>query len=108
MYIMGWVTMTGDADYGIFPLYHSSNHGSPGNRFFYTNPVVDALLEEGRMSGDPARRAAIYREVTEILIYDAPTVFLFHPFQPVGTNGITGLVTDFNVTPYFHNVRLLG
>ncbi|MCL2401243.1 MAG: ABC transporter substrate-binding protein [Oscillospiraceae bacterium] len=107
IFIMGWITMTGDADYGMFSLYHSSMHGSPGNRFFFSDDRVDALLEEGRMESDPARRDAIYREVTAILIEEAPAVWLFHPLQPVATNGIEGLDVNFNLTPFFHRVRLV-
>ncbi|MCL2828088.1 MAG: ABC transporter substrate-binding protein [Oscillospiraceae bacterium] len=107
MFILGWVTMTGDADYGMYSLFHSSTHGNAGNRTFYTNERVDALLDEGRSESNPARRDAIYRELTEILIEEAPWIFLFHPIQPVVTNGITGLGVDFNFTPFFHNVRLL-
>jgi len=107
MFIMGWITMTGDADYGMFSLYHSSMHGSPGNRFFFSDDRVDALLEEGRMESDPARRDVIYREITELLLYEAPAIWLFHPLQPVAINGIVGLDVNFNLTPFFHRVQLV-
>src|SRR5690606_6902217 len=36
-------TVTGDADYGLFPLFHTSEHVPAGsNRAFYSNPEVDA------------------------------------------------------------------
>jgi len=105
MFLLGWVTMTGDADYGIFPLWHSGEIGG-ANRFFYDNPVVDDLLERARVSQDPAERDALYREVTEILVYDAPALFLFHPDAIVAVNGIDGMIFDFTVTPLFFNVTL--
>ena len=105
MFLLGWVTMTGDSDYGIFPLWHSGEIGG-ANRFFYDNPVVDDLLERARVSSDPAERDALYREVTEILVYDAPALFLFHPDAIVATNGIDGMIFDFTVTPLFFNVTL--
>jgi len=105
MFLLGWVTMTGDADYGIYPLLHSGEIGG-ANRFFYENPVVDALLEEARQSTDGAERDRLYREVVEILVDDAPVIFLFHPDTPVITNGIDGMVFDFTVTPFFFNTTL--
>ena len=35
MYILGWSNPTGDADYGMYALFHSSQKGNPGNRSFY-------------------------------------------------------------------------
>src|SRR5690625_7672655 len=32
MFVLGWSTVTGDADYGMYALLHSSMHGDPGNR----------------------------------------------------------------------------
>src|SRR5699024_11530732 len=34
MFVLGWSTVTGDADYGLYPLFHSENVGDPGNRSF--------------------------------------------------------------------------
>ena len=41
MFILGWTTVTGDADYGLYALFHSKNQGAAGNRSFYDNPEVD-------------------------------------------------------------------
>ena len=43
MFLLGWVTVTGDADYGLYPLSIHSAHGRTGNRSFYSNPEVDKL-----------------------------------------------------------------
>ncbi|MCL1925057.1 MAG: ABC transporter substrate-binding protein [Defluviitaleaceae bacterium] len=105
IFIMSWTTITGDADYGIFPLFHSSEIGAT-NRMFYSNPLVDELLEEARQSTDSNRRAYLYRQITEILVYESPMVFLFHPNTPIITNGVEGFFTNINDTPYFFNTRL--
>jgi peptide/nickel transport system substrate-binding protein len=76
MFLLGWVCVGGDADYGLFPLFHSANHGAPGNRTFYTNADVDRLLEEGRAATSDAERLRIYAEVQEILRNDAPWLLL--------------------------------
>ena len=79
MFILGWVTVTGDADYGMYALLHSSNVGAPGNRSFYRNDRVDELLDQGRRETDPEDRVGLYHEVQEILIDEAPMLNLYHP-----------------------------
>lgn len=105
MFLLGWVTMTGDADYGILPLLHSSEIGG-GNRTHFSNPAIDALLDEARVATDGATRDRLYHEVVEMLVYEAPMIFLFHPDTPAVTNGIDGLMFDFTVTPFFFNTTL--
>lgn len=78
MFILGWSNPTGDADYGMYALFHSSQKGNPGNRSFYENPEVDELLDQGRREADPAAREAIYAEVAQLLTDDAPMAFLLH------------------------------
>ena len=73
MFIDSWAAVTGDADYALKPLFHSSNHGID-NRTFHSNPALDTLLEQGRMEVDPTTRAAIYAEVLELLREHPPTV----------------------------------
>lgn len=91
MFILGWVTVTGDADYGMYALLHSSNVGAPGNRAFYRNSDVDDLLDRGRQEPDPATRVAIYNEVQEILIQDAPMLNLYHPQWMIAVgDGVSG------------------
>jgi len=106
LFMLGWTTITGDPDYGTISLFHSDFFGAPGNRTFYYNPVVDALLTEGRMSTDSARRAQIYHDITLHLVEDAPWIFLRHPIMNWGTNGINGFAVDFNNRPHFRNVTV--
>ncbi|MCL2169130.1 MAG: ABC transporter substrate-binding protein [Defluviitaleaceae bacterium] len=73
MFIMGWSTVTADADYALFPLFHSSMHG-PSNRTFFSNDRVDELLDQGRSVTDPATRNEIYYEAQQILRDLAPWV----------------------------------
>ncbi|WP_033543504.1 glutathione ABC transporter substrate-binding protein [Planococcus sp. CAU13] len=94
MFILGWSNPTGDADYGMYALFHSSQKGNPGNRSFYENPEVDALLDEGRREADPAAREAIYAEVAQLLTDDAPMAFLLHTEY---LNGIADTVKGFSI-----------
>ena len=91
MFILGWVSVTGDADYGLYALFHSTQFGDAGNRTFYKNEKVDELLDKGRTSIDDAERAAAYKEVQEIIRDDAPWIFTWNGEDLVGTsNKISG------------------
>ena len=76
MFILGWVTVTADADYGLYALFHSSNFGSPGNRTFWSSDRLDELLDLGRRTLDQDERLAIYYEAQEIINAEAPWIFL--------------------------------
>ncbi|MCQ4922713.1 glutathione ABC transporter substrate-binding protein [Tissierella carlieri] len=84
MYILGWTAVTGDADYGLYALYHSSQHGDAGNRFFYSNPEVDKLLDIGKTEVDQEKRLEAYKEAQELIVQDAPQLFLFFKNQNAG------------------------
>ncbi|MBN6887736.1 peptide/nickel transport system substrate-binding protein [Cytobacillus horneckiae] len=107
LFVLGWTTVTGDADYGLYALFHSSQFGDPGNRSFYKNEQVDELLDKGRVSTDQGERDAAYAEVSKILVEEAPMVYLHHPDFVHGTNGIaSGLFVNFGGTPFFKDVKL--
>lgn len=77
MYMLGWGTVTGDADYGLYALFHSSQWTPAGQaRNFYKNPKVDELLDRGRTVANPAAREAAYKEAMELITKDAPWLFL--------------------------------
>lgn len=78
MFILGWSTVTGDADYGMYPLFHTDNFGEPGNRTFLDNAELDDLLIEARQNPDPDERAELYRQAQEILVEEAPMLYIHH------------------------------
>lgn len=104
MFILGWTTVTADADYGLYALFHSSQFGSPGNRSFYKNDRVDELLDYGRSEPDVNKRLDAYKEVQQILVEEVPMVYLQHPDFVHATNGIDGLFVNFSGTPFFKDV----
>lgn len=107
LFVLGWTTVTGDADYGLYALFHSSMHGMPGNRSFYTNPKVDELLDKARTSTNQDERNAAYKEISEILVEEAPAVYLQHPDFVHATNGVeSGLFVNFSGTPFFKDIKL--
>jgi oligopeptide transport system substrate-binding protein len=56
-------------------LYHS---GAQQNLGHYTNPALDALLEKARVEPDTARRIQLYQQAEQIIVDDAPAIFLAH------------------------------
>ncbi len=85
MFILGWVTVTADPDYGLYALFHSSQHGNAGNRTFYSNTEVDALLDAGRVATDVAEREEAYKKAQEIIRNDAPWIFTWEGENLAGT-----------------------
>lgn len=83
-----------------FPFWHSSQKRDPGlNLALYENKIGDKLLEEARTSNDPKIRSENLQEFQEILIEDAPAVFLYSPdylyFVSKEIKGInTKIITD--------------
>ncbi|WP_339173674.1 glutathione ABC transporter substrate-binding protein [Solibacillus sp. FSL R5-0691] len=94
MFILGWSNPTGDADYGLYALFHSSQHGDPGNRSFFTSEKVDELLEKGRREADPTAREAIYKEALQLISDESPMAFVLHPYT---LTGVSDKVSGFNV-----------
>ena len=78
MFVLGWVSVTGDADYGLYSLFHSSQYGHAGNRTFWSDPEVDDHLDAGRMISDLDIRENAYLSAQQIIRDEAPWIFLIH------------------------------
>lgn len=106
MYVLGWTTNTGDADYGLYEPFYT---GMPTwcNTATYSNPAVDEQLDIGRTSTDEATRLAAYKKVQEMIVDDAPWVFLCNKEETVACrSNIQGFVMspcvryDFNTITF--------
>lgn len=75
MLILGWSSGP-DPDFFLYPLFTFS----PGNRnrFFYENPELTRLLDQGQTMMNPQRRERIYLEALDKLRRDVPWMPLFH------------------------------
>ena len=100
MFILGWVTVTGDADYGLYATFHGSQHGAPGNRSFYTNERVDELLDAARVATDEDERVELYAEAQEIIQDDAPWIFLIVQTEE---HGVRDNISGFTAHPAGHH-----
>ena len=95
---MAW--MTNDPDTLPFLALRTEAWPDQGgfNSGYYSNPEVDALLEEARVATDQARRAELYKEMQEIVQEDAPWVFVANWKQ----NAVTSdRVENFALEPSF-------
>jgi peptide/nickel transport system substrate-binding protein len=78
MYGLRWIG--GNEDPDIFEyVFHSSKFPPNGaNRDYYSNPKVDALIDQARREVDQAKRKALYVQVQSILAEDLPYINLWY------------------------------
>lgn len=76
MYIVGWGSGT-EPDSSTTPLFHTDSQGPTGNRSWYSNPQVDALIEKGRTTMKWEEREPIYKEIQKKVMEDAVWIPLF-------------------------------
>jgi glutathione transport system substrate-binding protein len=77
MYWGGWSSSTGDADWGLRPLFWGK--GVPPtlyNTAYYANPDVDKDLEGAIATADHDKRGALYADAQARIWKDAPWIFL--------------------------------
>jgi peptide/nickel transport system substrate-binding protein len=77
-YQMAFFGFTGatDPDPLIYTLF--TTHGG-FNHSHYSDPVVDASLESARRTLDQAQRSADYAKAQQLIVQDAPLIFIYHP-----------------------------
>ncbi len=74
---LGWAADYPDADNFLYNLFHSSKIGV-SNYFGYHNPQVDKILDASRAQyKDPAARNQLLRRAEEMIVDDAPCLWLF-------------------------------
>lgn len=76
-FFYGWTGDNGDAD-NFLMLLDSNQIKSSLNAARYSNPKYDQLLEKGRTTMDATERAVLYAQAQDILMADAPWVYISH------------------------------
>ncbi len=86
-----WLDRQGEGDFDAFMLswignidpddfYYAQHHSEGGFNFQgYSNPDVDALLDQARVETDPDARKAIYDQAAEMIVDDASYIYLYNP-----------------------------
>jgi peptide/nickel transport system substrate-binding protein len=65
---------------GLRQSWSTSAIGRDGSNFpSYSNPAVDALLDSATLTFDPSRTRAYARRAVEMIIEDAPGIWLYEP-----------------------------
>lgn len=95
---MSWNSTIGDPDYVLYRLFHSSAFPPAWNAGWYQNDKADELLAAARTETDPKLRLKYYREAQEIIVADAPWIFVDHGSQIVVHNK---RLKDFLLSPNF-------
>ncbi|MDR2068861.1 MAG: ABC transporter substrate-binding protein [Spirochaetaceae bacterium] len=96
MAFFGWITSTKDADYTYYSLGHSSKFGPGGNTSYISDPQVDALIEKGRNSTEPATREQAYKDLAILLADLTPYISIM--YSPISAGG-NKLVEHFEPDP---------
>ena len=93
MFMLGWIADYPDPHNFLDILFYT---GSENNIFEYSNLTLDALLDQAAIEQDEADRLAMYQQVEQVIVDDAPCIPLFH-----GTNYIVvkSYVKDFELNP---------
>jgi peptide/nickel transport system substrate-binding protein len=68
-----------DPDAYLWPAFHSSSAGTWMGADHYSNPDVDAMLEEARSTPDEARRLELYDSIQKQLVDEAVELYLWTP-----------------------------
>ncbi|MFT4181868.1 MAG: ABC transporter substrate-binding protein [Rhizobium sp.] len=93
-YLLGWASVTGDADRGLTPF---SAFGVTANFANYNNPQVFEGIGKAAQEVDPDARKATYRKVLEQLKEDAPWAPLAEINYAIGTaDNVGGAFVDHN------------
>ncbi|HEY8612819.1 MAG TPA: ABC transporter substrate-binding protein [Roseomonas sp.] len=75
-YLSGWSGRP-DPDGNVWTFMHSRGAQNDGK---YSNPEVDALLDQARAESDPARRTGLYAQAFKIAVtQDRERSYLWHP-----------------------------
>lgn len=82
MYVIGWSTSTGDADWGIRPLLAKESEPPMSyNICYYENDEVDSLLYEALGTSDSDKRAEAYAKAQDIIWEESPLVCLAYDYN---------------------------
>lgn len=87
----GWCADYPDPQNFLDVLYHTNSRQNLGG---FSNPAVDAQLEQARQELDVTRRLAQYSQIEQMIVEQAPSVFVAH--------GVAAVL----VKPHVHNYIL--
>jgi ABC-type transport system substrate-binding protein len=93
LFLLGWGADFPDPQNFLEVLFSKEQWGANNDTFYY-DPKVQELLTEASVVADPKRRYELYQQIQQIIVNDAPWVFLYHPVAYVIRQ------------PWVHGIRL--
>ena len=75
MFILGWCADYPDPQNWLSVYWKT---GAFGERIGYSNPELDAILDQADVEGDPEKRAQLYAEAQDMLIDSSPGAFFWN------------------------------
>jgi ABC-type transport system substrate-binding protein len=75
---LSWWADYPDAENFLFPPFYSANWGNGGNRSRFSNHRVDELLKRAVSVMDERQAHALYQEIEQLVVQEAPWVFCWH------------------------------
>jgi peptide/nickel transport system substrate-binding protein len=72
-----------DPDAYLWPAFHSSSAGTWMGASHYSNPEVDAMLEEARSTTDEGQRLDLYEAIQQTLVDEAVELYLWSPLEGI-------------------------
>lgn len=104
LFMYNWFIPSTDPDAWLGPLFQT---GSVDNLTRYSNRQFDALLEKARQALDAPQRLDLYRQAQQLLVDEAPMVFLFHEVRVSAYNTrVVGLELNANGYPVDRFARI--
>ncbi|GAB4274556.1 MAG: ABC transporter substrate-binding protein [Candidatus Rifleibacteriota bacterium] len=77
-FYLSWFGDYPDGENFLYPLFHSNNWGSGGNRARFKNEEVDRMIEDAVKIQDTELRAEAYDRVNRKVLELAPWLYLWH------------------------------
>lgn len=92
----------------LYKLLHSGTHGASGNLAFYSNPIVDELLEKSQKELDVDKREQIFKEIQQIAYEDiAYLPILTKIVKTANVRGVGGFKPDPGTIDKFYDAYLI-
>lgn len=82
MYMSGWSSSTGDADWGIRPVLASESEPPKSyNISYFENEEMDGFLKAALETADEEKRAELYAKAQDIIWEECPVVFFANDYN---------------------------
>ena len=105
-YLYGWISDNGDPDNFLYTLLSASQIENGLNTSHYKNSEAEQLFIRAQQEIEPGLREQLYRKAVNIIVKDAPWVFLNHSLKLAATApGLEGFSLNSNGTTQLSQLK---